>query len=162
MKKSNLWTNADGLVVGFGARDVESTGSSKVSTAGVEQEIVMKIVGTDVADTDVAAQLVNAPTIPAGSHIISATLYVLTAFAGATATVDIGLYKQSDGTAINAAGIDSAIAITAIDADDDEIACDGALIGTVIDLAAKVGVTYNTAALTAGVGTLVVKYQTPL
>ena len=159
--RDSNWTNKDGLVVGFGTRSVESTFSAKPSVKSYVQEIVCRVKGADLADAVVTEQLVHAPVIPAGAHIQSATLYVKTAFAGTNAVMDIGLYNLA-GTAVNDAGIDAAIAVTAIDADDDEVACDGALVGTVVDVACKVGVTYDTAAFTAGDATLVLKYQVPL
>lgn len=65
-------------------------------------------------------------TLPANSYIESATLRVLEAFAGGT-SYNIGLY-ETDGTAIDADGIDAAIALTAIDAVGETVLCDGALV----------------------------------
>jgi hypothetical protein len=160
-KRDVNWTNQDGLVVGFGTREVESTYSAKASTAGAEQQIVMRIKGVDLADAVVADQLVHAPVIPAGAFIKSAFLQVDTAFAGATAVLDIGLYKLSDGTAVDDDGIDSAIAVATL-ATDYSVACDGAEVGKQQAVACKVAASYDTAAFTDGVATLTVVYVNPL
>ena len=160
-RESN-WTNSDGLVVGFGTRDVETTGSAKVSLGGQRQQVVVDIYGPDLADSDVAAQLVHAVTIPAGALLESAKLVVKTAFAGATAVLDIGVYNASSGAAVDDDGVDAAVAVTAIDAAGDVIACDGALIGTVLANNSKIAASYDTAAFTAGVAELVVEYVVPV
>jgi hypothetical protein len=155
------WTNKDGLVVGFGTRAVESTYSAKASQGGPEQQIVMRINGPDLADSDVASQLVHAPIIPAGAFIKSAYLQVDTAFEGASAVLDIGLYKLSDGTALDDDGIDAALATATLVAHYD-VACDGAEVGKEQAEAVKVAASYDTAAFTAGVATLVITYVNPL
>lgn len=161
MKRAGTWTNADGLRVGFGTRGVETTYSSKAKTFGPEQVVVMRIKGVDLADSDVAAQLDYAPAIPAGAFVKSAYLQVDTAFAGATATLDIGLYKLSDNTAYDADGIDAAIAVATLAANA-EVACDGAEIGKELTEACRLGASYNTAAFTDGVATLIVTFVPPL
>ena len=65
--------------------------------------------------------------IPANAYIVRATLRVLTPLAGTTPTVTIGL-TEPDGTAIDADGIDVAIAVTALDAIGETVLCDGALV----------------------------------
>lgn len=156
-KRDTNWTNADGLVVGFGTREAETTYSAKVSRGGPEQQVVMRIKGADLADSAVADQLVHAPVIPAGALLKSAHLQVDTAFVGTNAVLDIGLYKASDGSAIDDDGVDSAIATTTLVADYD-VACDGAEIGLKTDFACKIAASYDTAAFTDGVATLVVTY----
>ena len=66
--------------------------------------------------------------IPAGSYITKATLVVTTAWtSGGSGTLGIGL-QNSAGSAIDADGIDAAIAKTAL-AVNTAVACDGALVG---------------------------------
>lgn len=160
--RDSNWTNKDGLVVGFGTRDVETTGSAKVSLGGQRQQVVMDIYGPDLADADTAAQEVHAVVLPAGALLESAKLVVKTAFAGATAVLDIGIYAIDGSGTDDDDGIDAAIAVTAIDAAGDVIACDGAKIGTVLDAGYKIGASYDTAAFTAGVAELVVEYIVPV
>jgi hypothetical protein len=106
--------------------------------------------------------------IPGGVVIEKAELEVITAFAGATATLDIGLVDADDQEAafsdLDDDGIDAAIAVTAIDAAGDTIACDGALIGTT--LAAQTGgylvsAEAGTATFTAGEARLRIYYFHP-
>lgn len=157
MNRDATWTNQDGLVVGFGQRGAEVNSGAKVSLGGKRQQVVLKISGADVPDSDVASQLVNAVEIPADALLESATLFVTTAFAGATATLDIGIYNASTGAAVDDDGIDSAVAVATL-VDNAVVVCDGALLGTVLAQRSKVGVSYDTAAFTAGEATLVVEY----
>lgn len=160
--KDSVWVNNDGLNVGFGTRDVTATGSGKLGLAsGPEEKIVAEVNGADLADTLAVTDdfIVYGTPIPNGALITSAELIVETAFVGATATLDLGLYNSA-GAAVDADGIDAAIAVTAIDALNDTIACDGADIGTLVATTGGVyvGASYNTAAFTAGKASLVVSY----
>ena len=157
MAKQSVWTNSDGLPVGFGSRTTETTVGAQPRTGGMRQEVILEINGTDLADTDVARQLAYGVTIPADALLESAKLFVTTAFAGVNPVMDIGTYAAATGSAVDDDGIDAAIA-TATLVDNVVIACDGALIGTVLASDQKIGVTYDTAAFTAGVATLVVEY----
>lgn len=157
MGKASNWTNQDGLVVGFGARTAEVNSAAKVSLGGKRQQVVFKIKASELADTDVASQLVNGVVIPAGALLESAKLYVTTAFVGATATMDVGTYLASTGVAVNAAGIFAATAVAALGANA-VVTGAGALIGTVLASNQKIGATYNTAAFTQGEANVVVEY----
>lgn len=157
MPKAATWTNSDGLVVGFGQRTAEVNSAAKVSLGGKRQQVIVKISGATVPLSDVSAQLVNGVEIPADALLESAKLFVTTAFAGATAVLNIGVYNASTGVAVDADGIDVAIAVATL-ADNAVVACDGALIGTVLAQRSKIGVDYDTAAFTAGEATLVVEY----
>lgn len=151
-----IWTNSDGLEVRFGLDRTTEQPSGR--TAGEEKTLVWTVAdATTIADTDTAAVAGDEAFIPAGAIIKDAYFVVDTAFAGATAVLDIGL-KQAAGTNIDDDGIDAAIAVTDIDAADDVIVCDGALIGTRMANDSYIMMTYDTAAFTAGAGKLVVKY----
>jgi len=157
------WTNEDGLVVRFGT-DRAAVKNSGVTAENVHKTLVHKFSYADVANTDTAAADPEDPFIPAGSVITRATLYVTTAFVGATAVLDIGL-KVAAGTNTDDDGILS-IGIAAIDAIGDVVLGDGALVlAETGDLTAKrftadqyVMTTYDTAAFTAGEATLVIEY----
>lgn len=156
MSRNNYWTNDDGLVVGFGARDSETELAARTRTAGEVQELVMDIVGVNLTDATTPANLPSSAFIPANSLIVEADLIVDEAFAGATAVLDIGTYEV-DGTIIDDDGIDAAIAVGALTADT-LIACDGGQVGTVITQDAYLGATNDTADFTAGTAKLVVKF----
>lgn len=156
MPRSSYWTNSDGLVVGFGTRSVETNSGAQPSVGGLRQQVKVRIKAADLADSDVSAQLLHGVTIPADSLLESAKLFVTTAFAGATAVLDIGTY-DSAGSAVDDDGIDAAIAVASL-GDNVVIACDGALIGTVLASNQRIGLSYDTAAFTAGEAWLVVEY----
>ena len=159
MARDNVWSNKDGLAVGFGRHTVDTAVSSKPSTSGDIQTVKLKIVGTDLVDagfSDAIAQA-NSVIIPVNSYLVSATLFVTTAFAGTNAVLDIGVYDVDAGAIEDDDGIDAAIAVTTL-VDNYDAACDGALIGTVLAQNSKVYASYDTAAFTAGEATLIVQY----
>ena len=83
------------------------------------------------------------------------------ATSGGAATLQIGTYNAA-GTAIDADGIDAAVALTVIDADGDVVRCDGAQAAGVLGYLtadAHVGMLYGTAAYTAGAGKLIVEFK---
>ena len=163
------WVNSDGLRVNFGLDQVTPERAAKVNTLGEVKQLVVKILGTEVPSTD--APLSKMTGIPDKAFIVSAQLYVTTAFVGASATLDIGLWSDDgDGTytVIDMDGIDAAIATTALDTvgqgADDFTECDGALVGVRLNTVAGgrdvlVSTHYNTAAFTAGEATLVINYK---
>lgn len=163
------WVNNDGLAVKFGLDQATPDRVSKVSTAGEVKQLVVKIVGTEVPATD--APLSSLTGLPDKAFIISAQLYVTTAFVGSSATLDIGLWSDDgDGTytVIDMDGIGVAIATTALDTvgqgADDFTECGGALIGVRLSTISGardvlVSTHYNTAAFTAGEATLVINYK---
>ncbi len=152
------YVNADGLEVltageqGTPAKRVTSLSSQKKS-------LVMNITGTEVPSS-VATPQDHDAFIPAGSYITGAHLLVSTAFtSGGSATLTVGTYTQA-GAAVDADGIDAAIALAAIGADK-AVACDGAAVGgtaTVGGADVYVEAIYGTAAFTAGEAKLVIEY----
>lgn len=156
MPRAAKWTNSDGLVVGFGTRTVETNAGAQPSLGGLRQQVKVRIKASTLPASDVSDQLLYGVTIPADSLLESAKLFVTTAFAGATAVLNIGTY-DSAGAAVDADGIDVAIAVASL-GDNVVIACDGAQIGTVLAADCRIGLDYDTAAFTAGEGWLVVEY----
>lgn len=162
MARKEVWVNNDGLKVGFGARDTNNYEAGTVRTVGkVNQlEILLdwdNLPSLGAVDNDNVG-------IPANAVIQSATLVVEDAFesAGAT-TLGIGL-QTAAGVAIDADGIDAAIAKTAIDADGDVVQCDGALVGGVTTIGGVEGYIYTvvgTGPYTAGRAVLTVEYILP-
>ena len=163
MSRDTIWSNSDGLAVGFGTRDSTFSSAYMVAEDGPFQKLYFRFRGQDVPATVAATdeQLIYSPFIPNGATILSAELTVIEAFAGATATLNIGLY-DSDGSAVDADGIDATIAVTAIDAIGDTVSCDGADVKTVVATAGgvKVACDYDTAAFTAGDAILEVTFIT--
>ena len=94
MSATERWTNDDGLNVRFGTERAALSVEGHVSTMGDEQEAVFSITGTDITSADALLSAHPTVGIPDGSHIISATLYVTTAFtSGGSAT--LGWYRGS-------------------------------------------------------------------
>jgi hypothetical protein len=158
-KRDNTWTNKDGLYVGFGTRKTEKNTSSAHAPSSGIQTLEMRIRGADLGDTVAAADLENAAVIPQGALLLSADLFVTTAFAGASAVLDIGTYNADANDIADDDGIDVAIA-TATLTDGAVVSCDGADVGVVCDGTDgwKLGASYDTAAFTAGEATLVCRY----
>ena len=166
MNKNSIWTNKDGLYVGFGPRKVEDhTAASLVAGDNIVRKVVLKIVGTQLSATAGGEELANAVYIPAGANINSVRVVVDTAFTGGT-SLDIGGYTVADAvddedgfviallTATLAAGYDETYTAPAANKG-------GAYIGTKLATGVKVAATYNTSAFTAGVASVVIEYQVP-
>ena len=165
MGKASVWSNNDGLAVGFGTRTETSHCAYKLDDEGELSTIYLRFKGEDLGDAVAATDdaVVYGPVIPNGSTIIDATLEVIEAFdsAGDAGVLDIGLYTPA-GSEVDDDGIDSAVAQAAIDAIGDTIACDGADVATVVATAGgvKVAASYDTAAFTAGEAVLKVRFTT--
>lgn len=153
------WTNADGLqVLMHGEQgDVKDNGGTVRSAT---QTLAVTITGTGVGST-AGTPAANDAFIPAGSYIKNAWLVVEEGFtSGGAATLDIGTYNAA-GTAIDADGVDAAIALAAIDTEGKVVVNDGAQVGGVVTVGAAgayVKAKYNVAAYTAGVAKLYVEY----
>ena len=155
------WTNADGLkVLMHGEQgEVQDKGTA---LNNVRQTLVVNIpdftaIGSSFGAGDID---VYDAVIPAGSVILNATLVMTTAAtSGGSATLTIGTYTAA-GAAIDADGIDAAVALTAIDAVGETVRCDGAHLTTAGYVAsdAHIGMIYGTAAFTAGAGKLLIEY----
>jgi hypothetical protein len=169
MGTNEYWTNSDGLNVRFGLEKATAHKEGRLSTMGNTHQHVTKITGTSVPSSDGLVSTHPVAGIPDGAHIVAATLHVRTAFTSTgAATLTLGLWNDDgDGTfSVNDAdGIDAAIAITAIDADGDQIACDGAKVGSGAGALAGTGdrplyvsYAYGVAAFTAGEADLVIEY----
>lgn len=154
------YTNADGLRVLTNA-DQGAVKVQGVSGTAMSQVLVMDITFTALGTTFTSTNIdLNNPYIPAGSLIKRADLVMTTAAtSGGSATLTIGTYNAA-GAAIVAAGIDSAVALTAIDAVGETVRCDGTHTTTAGYIAenAYIGAIYGTAAFTAGVGKLYIEY----
>lgn len=156
--------NADGLNQAYGLDASKKGRGGAVKTFGTLNQIKVLIdtaVQTNLTagTTGAAVDPRDGTVLPAGAIITKATFYTEVAFTGSSSTLDIGLQKL-DGTELDYDGIDAAVALTAIDAVGEQVACDGALVGGVALTAA--GIPYvkaGTAAFTAGRGVLVVDYK---
>lgn len=155
----------------YGSRDAEDKLPAVVKTEGFKKEMVIDFNYDDLPTFSADGAMVL--SIPANSVILSAKLYVKTAFAGsdsATATTDflnVGLY-QSDGTVIDANGLMGVDALTDLaagawlDTGDGVGTGQGALIGESIGAAdGQVTVTIDDGSVSAGAGRVIVEYIQP-
>jgi hypothetical protein len=145
------WTNADGLTVLLHGEQGE------VREGGVTADPMFKTLIVDIDLTAARTVKPNDAYIPAGSFIKSATLVAKTAAAGGT-SINFGLATKA-GTAIDADGIDAAVAAAALGANK-AVVCDGALVGgtATVGAADAYVTTANTGTFTAGVAKLVIEY----
>lgn len=153
------YTNADGLLVlTNGAAGVPA--ANGVAAGDVKKTLVIDILDATKIGTSAAAPDANDAFIPAGSYITDARLVVTTAFtSGGSAALNIGLYTAA-GAAIDADGIDAAVAVADLAANK-AVVCNGALVGgtaTIGTANAYVSWDYDTAAFTAGAAKLVIEY----
>lgn len=154
-----IWTNSDGLRIRFGTEKSRDAKEGSPIQAGNYKVYEFEILGTDLPlHTETQERYLNrVPSVflPAGHMLVEAKLVVMTAFAGANATLSLGLAEQ-DGTTVAADGIDATIAVTEIDTVGDTITCDGALVGTILAKDSALTVTVGTASFTAGKAKLLV------
>lgn len=154
------YTNADGLqVLTNGDQGVPKNLGQALGA--VEKKLVFTLENAALLPASPAAPEPNDPFIPAGSFITDAYLIVTTAFAGTNAVLNIGL-QTAAGVAIDADGIDAAIAVAALAANK-AVVNDGALVrgtATVGSAPAYLSIDYDTAAFTAGAAKLVIEYIT--
>lgn len=178
---ATLWTNADGLVVKFGRQDVAGGVNERpvvrhTNRSGLVQELVVDFDFNHLGSAETAAPTEwwdqdagsgDTPDTPSGIHAFlpngcflrAARLLVKTAFTtGDAGALNLGLY-QSDATAIDVDGIDSAIAAASL-TDGAIITCDGADVGTLVGANdAYIGAHASTGGFTAGAARLVVEFE---
>lgn len=171
-QREAVWDNKDGLVVGFGTRDVTRS-SYRVNNTEGYQSIFFDFDWADLPTSSVSAtddQLVHGPAIPNGAVILSAHLKVVEAFAGGT-SITFGVYNADTAAAVDADGIIQAEVTADIDAIGDIVdytianagaSGAGADIGTVVATTEGVKVAgFATGTFTAGKGLLEVRYIVP-
>jgi hypothetical protein len=151
------YTNADGLRV-LTDGDAGTVRNGGVTNHGVFRKTF------DLTELGTAISGARDPYdafIPAGAVIEDAVLVVTTAATSSGGgTLTIGTYNAA-GEVIDADGVDAAIAVTAIDADNDVVRCDGAQVGGVggkLAANAYVEAIYATGAFQTGVVELVIHY----
>ena len=151
MTRKSTWTNADGLVVGFGANIPERNVAGVYETDGAVKEAVLQI--TYESSGAVIA-------IPAGSSIVDVSMAVGTAWADGT-KVEIGDATDPDGWITAAQGATANLTVGA------EIVAGGAyaigdastnrglqkVYATATDITATI-----TGAFTTGTATVLVRY----
>lgn len=172
---ATLHTNKDGLSQWFGPRSTSDFPVSRRNNdAGAVQTLIVDFDYTMIGLTtstwfdedSTGGSTPDRPSelqasLPANAWIKSATLIVKSAFtSGGAATMTIGTYLKS-GVAIDADGIDAAIAIAAIDTVGETVLCDGAQVAgtaTIGTADAYFAIIAGTAVYTAGSARLAIEY----
>lgn len=140
----------------YGTRDIEDVLPSKYIQDHGEEVLEYTFSYDDLPTYGKDAAILK---IPANARIKSATLTVITAFAGGT-SYNLGLYDE-DGNVIDADGIDAGVLTAAIDAVGETVACDGALVANTAGIGTTAGqlVVAATGTYTAGKARLRVVYE---
>lgn len=149
------FTNSDGLLVHVGAPDTKNDGATSIfgNKGTIEYTVNFDdFPGVTFTDAD--------SYIPKNSIILSCLLLTDVAWVGGT-SLTVGTY-QKDGTAIDADGIDAAIATAALTIGS-VIVCDGALAANKLSSAtldSYVGAS-TSGTFSAGKSRLIIEYYTP-
>lgn len=119
------WTNADGLVQYFGTRDVENDRLRVISDNGVFVTAMCDIDLSDLPSPTASDE--SLLMIPADSVIISAYLQCITALAGTTPTLTVGLQTLA-GSEVDNDGIQAAATAAELSEAGEVHQCNGALV----------------------------------
>jgi len=140
----------------YGSRTAEDKLPGLIKTDGMEKTLVYDFNYDDLpAESADGAMSIE---IPADSLITNATIHVQAAAVGGT-SYNFGLY-ESDGTVIDADGIDAGV-LTAALAEDAWVVCDGALVGATIGAAGGQLRVAATGTFTAGSFRVQIDYVLP-
>ena len=115
-----------GRQTNFGVLPKEEKFGKELASAGKFKEVSWVFDFDDLPADDAGNEMLSA--LPTGAFIKTAQLEVLTAMTGTSGTLTLGLEQADGGGAIDADGIDAAIAQAALVANA-IINCDGALVG---------------------------------
>ncbi len=153
---ANTWLNNDGLYVKFGTAQADPNNGGEYRKDGALHEIEVKIDLTDVGSSSTIVS--DTVFFPKNARIEEVEIVTHTAATSSgAATLDIGLIQADRSTAIDADGFVAALAKTSVDAAGEKTVLRvgstgaGALIGTTNSTSGYIVANYGTAAFTAGV-----------
>lgn len=155
------WLNNDGLYIKFGADE----GKLSPHPTGEYDEVG----GGHVIEVTLDATLLNTSTntilsdtvrLPKDYRIKKVEVYVQTAFAGATATLDIGLVGTDRSTVYDADGLVAAAAVGTL-TNGATVAGAGALVGTTLATSGLLVAKAGTAVFTAGKAKVRIEFYRP-
>jgi hypothetical protein len=164
MNKNSIWTNKDGLYVGFGPRGVERTSGAVLAAGdGITRSVVFRLDATQLGAAS-PKELANAPVIPAGSNVKAVRIVVHTAFAGGT-SVSLAGYTVAD-VADSATGFLNAVLTATLAAGYDATltapgaGAGGGYLGTLLASSVK-PVPTASGTFTAGDATVTIEFEVP-
>lgn len=163
------WMDNAGLYQKFGLEQTVPMAGGEYRLNGEVREIEFKITLTDLTSSAAIIKGTDNINMPAGFTVEQIEVIADTAAtSGGSATLDIGLVKTDRTTAIDANGLVAALALTTIDTAGEKNTLTsggtgaGALVGTTVGTdPGYFTANYGTAAFTAGVLTVRIKYRKP-
>lgn len=160
------WLDNDGLYHKYGPDKATPNVAGEYRTNGALREVEVKITLTALATGSTI--LSDQVFIPAGVRIEEVEVVTTTAAtSGGSAVLNVGLIRTDRSTAIDADGLIAAMALTTHDAAGEKTVLRvgstgaGALIGTTTANVGYLVADYDTAAYTAGVVVVRVRYMVP-
>lgn len=148
------WMNPDGLYKKYGTTKATATTAGEFTTTGQLREIEFKL---DLTTLGTASAIIADTTWMPKMRLAEVEIRVHTAATGAGAVLNIGIINSDRTTAIDADGLVAALALTSLDAAGETMVIRvgstgaGALLGTTTTTPAYFVADYDTAAYTAGV-----------
>jgi hypothetical protein len=162
------YSSPDGLLLKFGTEKAVAQKAGEYRTNGRLHEVECKITLTALADAAAIPTGTDLVLFPSGARIEEIEVVGETAATSAgSAVLNIGLVREDRTTAYDDDGFVAALAKTAIDAAGEKNVIRvgssgaGALIGTTLANKGYLSANYDTAAFTAGVVVVTVRYYIP-
>ena len=156
----------DGLRLKFGTEKAVANKTGEYRTGGRLHEVQTEITLTSLADT--SAILADLTLLPSGVRLEEVEIVNKTAAtSGGSAVLNIGLVRENRSTAYDADGLIAALALTAYDTAGEKLIVRvgstgaGALLGTTTANKGYLVADYDTAAFTAGVIVVTIRYYVP-
>lgn len=156
------WVNSDGLLVKLGAVEATAQKGGATNISGDKREIVFDITMTEL--TSASAIVQDNLIIPKSARIEEIEIEVLTACTGATAVLNLGTVRSDRTTTYDENGLVDAATVASLDTAGKRLNIiygsdyDGAQIGTTLAYNGLIVADYDTAAFTAGLIRVRVKY----
>ena len=159
-----VWFHNDGLLVRFGVEEADVGAGGEYRSNGPFVEVEFDVQWNKLNAFGTFTILDDTVKLPNGILLTNAEFETIVPFtSGGAATLSFGIYDTDRTTALNATGIHSALALTAIDAVGETTTLTGTLINTILanNTPNLVSATVGTANFTAGQGKLRLRYFVP-
>jgi hypothetical protein len=160
------WYNNDGLQVRYGTDEATASKAGAYNLLGKLHEVEISLTGTAIsatAGTIVEDNLV----IPKGARVHEVQVIAQTACTGPSAVLNVGLKRTDRSTELDYDGLIAALPLTSLDAAGETTTLNvgstyaGALLGTTLANNGQLCADYDTAAFTAGVIVVRIRYYFP-
>ena len=162
MARASEWLNADGLSVGFGARDSLNSMDAVVHTKGRIKQVEVYIHADTIADLATGtAPSAKVFEMPVGAIVRSANLHVTESFDALTSIV-IGTKLQSTGATVDDDGLVASQLLAALIAGATIEGAGAQVNGAPLAAASVVSLDVTGSAPTVGEAVLLVEYQEPI